>query len=159
MSIYKWTPIAIMTPLLFRNFYATLIVPWVITNLFDHYFERFFLWRFRKQRVINLRNEFITKLSKPRSKIRYDEDKRRRLDLFEAIHKNLGFGQDKKQYLNNLRVEVPLKFIKFGEFTEYIFHAFNEGQEQSSILQTTFFENYLSIKHIFWNLSNPSSIW
>jgi hypothetical protein len=33
------------------------------------------------------------------------------------------------------------------------------GKEQSSLLQTTFFETFLKARNIFWELSNPSGIW
>lgn len=39
-----------------------------------------------------------------------------------------------------------MKYIKFGEFTEYIFHATIGDKEQSSILQTTIFETFLGLK-------------
>jgi hypothetical protein len=36
-------------------------------------------------------------------------------------------------------LEPPHKYIKFGDFTEYVFHARVGEAEQSSLLQTTFF--------------------
>lgn len=68
MAFYKWLPILAMTPLLYRSYYLVLVVPWGFTKLFDHYFERFFLWRHRNEKIINMRYEFVTKLSKERCK-------------------------------------------------------------------------------------------
>lgn len=64
MAFYKWIPILAMTPILYRSYYLVLIFPWGFTKLFDHYFERFFLWRHRNEKIINMRYEFVTKLSK-----------------------------------------------------------------------------------------------
>ena len=68
MAFYKWVPILAMTPLLYRSYYLVLVVPWGFTKLFDHYFERFFLWRHRNEKIINMRYQFVTKLSKERCK-------------------------------------------------------------------------------------------
>lgn len=69
MSVYKWVPIVLMTPVIFRSFFAMVLVPYATVKLFDHYFESFFLWRYRKERIINVRNEFVTKLSKDKSNL------------------------------------------------------------------------------------------
>ena len=52
----------------------------------------------------------------------------------------------RSKHLRVCRLEHPLKYIKFGEFSEYIFHAIVGEKEQSSILQTTIFETFLSLK-------------
>jgi hypothetical protein len=67
MAPYKWLPIAMLTPLLYRSYWMVLLVPWFTVKMFDHYFERFFLWRYRNERVINLRGEFVGRLSKEKS--------------------------------------------------------------------------------------------
>lgn len=89
MSVYKWTPIILLTPFIFRNAFALALVPWAAVKLFDHYFERYFLWKYRNERIINVRNEFITKLSKSKSNLGVMTDKIRRIALFDAIEKNL----------------------------------------------------------------------
>ena len=67
MAPYKWIPIALLTPLLFQNFWVTLIIPYFTVEMFDHYFESFFVWRYKKERIINVRNEFVAKLTKETS--------------------------------------------------------------------------------------------
>lgn len=67
MAPYKWIPILCMTPLLFHNYWLVLAIPYFTVKMFDHYFESFFVWRYKKEPLINLRNEFITKLSKDQS--------------------------------------------------------------------------------------------
>lgn len=67
MAPYKWLPILAMTPVLFRSIWLVAIIPYFTASMFDHYFERFFLWRHRQDRIINMRNEFVSKLSKEKS--------------------------------------------------------------------------------------------
>jgi len=45
-----------------------MIIPYFTVSMFDHYFERLFAWRHRNDRIINVRSEFVSKLSKQKSK-------------------------------------------------------------------------------------------
>jgi len=59
-----------------------LTIPAFTALMFDHYFEAFFHWRHRQDRIFNLRLEFATQLAKPTYKMR-------RVQLFEALSDGL----------------------------------------------------------------------
>jgi hypothetical protein len=56
MAAYKWIPILLITPLFLHNFYLTLAIPYFTVQMFDHYFEAFFIWRYKHRPIINVRN-------------------------------------------------------------------------------------------------------
>jgi hypothetical protein len=82
MAAYKWIPIVCLTPLIFHNYWLVLTIPAFTALMFDHYFEAFFHWRHRQDRIFNLRLEFATQLAKPTYKMR-------RVQLFEALSDGL----------------------------------------------------------------------
>ena len=67
MSAYKWAAIGLMTPFIYPYAIFLLSMPVIFVKLFDRYFERFFVWRYQQNRMINMREEFRTKLSKEKS--------------------------------------------------------------------------------------------
>ena len=67
MAPYKWVP-SFLFGALARFNVVGLIFPVFYTSAFDHYFKDFFMWKYSKHKMINMRYEFITKLSKPKSK-------------------------------------------------------------------------------------------
>jgi DNA primase catalytic subunit len=89
MAIYKWTPVIMMTPMIMKHGLLLFLIPYVTTRLFDHYFESYFLWKHRQDKIINIREEFATKLSKPKSTRNITIDKLRRMELFKNIYNNL----------------------------------------------------------------------
>jgi hypothetical protein len=56
-----------------------------------------------------------------------------------------------KDELNYSPEEVPIKYIKFGEPTEYVFHTTINNIEESNVYLTPMFENYMAIRHITTN--------
>ncbi len=69
MAPYKWVPVLIYSAFrLFRLRSPPLIIPYLYTTLFDHYMEPFFAWKNKDKKIINVRYEFASKLSKVKNK-------------------------------------------------------------------------------------------
>lgn len=96
MSPYKWTPILIYSAFrLLRLRRPPLIIPYVYTLMFDHYLEPFFVWLHKDEKVINVRYEFVSKLSKVKNK-------ERRVKLWRSLEGSLkrtdeGKGEERKE--------------------------------------------------------------
>ena len=66
MAIYKWAP-SLCFVLLTRFSLPGLIFPLFYTKFVDYYFKEFFIWKESDKKIISIRKEFITKLSKLKS--------------------------------------------------------------------------------------------
>lgn len=53
-----------------------------------------------------------------------------------------------KEYLQGTNDALPLKYIKFGENTHYVFHSLSNSTEESSLHLTPIFENYMWFRHL-----------
>jgi hypothetical protein len=66
MSIYKWAP-SLLVAVATKFKLAGLLFPLIYTNLIDLYFQKFFIWKYSNDKIINIQPGFNTKLTKPKS--------------------------------------------------------------------------------------------
>ena len=63
LALYKWGPSLLMA-LVFRLNAFSLVFPVIHFALVDRYFKNFLIWKYSDDKIINVRSEFVTKLSK-----------------------------------------------------------------------------------------------
>lgn len=63
LALYKWGP-ALLVAFVFKFNMVSLVFPVVHFAFVDRYFKKFLVWKYSQDKIINIRSEFATKLSK-----------------------------------------------------------------------------------------------